>query len=73
MAKPSGFLCGPRIYEYKDVTFEIPGIGGPCPLKKNGDPKEYVGRDFYKLMDEFYALPENEQEEHRIGGGCIQF
>jgi hypothetical protein len=73
MSKLSGFLCGPRVYEYKDVIFEIPGIGGPCPLKKNGDPKVSPVKGFFKLMDEFYALPENEREEYRIGGGCIQF
>jgi hypothetical protein len=64
-------ICCPHIYEYQGVLFEIPKIGGPWPLKKDGDPKVRAGKKFYDLITTFYTLPKYEQESYRVGGGCM--
>ena len=63
--------CFANIYEYQGVLFEIPKTGGPWPLKKDGDPKARADKKFYDLMVEFNALPTDEQEAYRLGGGCM--
>lgn len=68
-----GWICGPRIYEYKGVEFEVHAWCGPCPLKKNGDPKIRIPKSFWTLWEEFSKLPKDEQEKFRLGGGCVRF
>ncbi len=68
-----GFMCGPRVYEYEGIVFEIPSIWCPCQLKKNGDPKQRVGKAFYDFYKRFDALPDDEKEKYRIGGGRTRF
>jgi hypothetical protein len=63
--------CFAHIYEYQGILFEIPKTGGPWPLKKDGDPKAMADKKFYDLMATFYALPKEEQERCKVGGGCI--
>jgi hypothetical protein len=67
-----GWLCSGKIFTYKGVTFEIPGIGAPWPLKKNGDPRARAGKVFYRLIDEFKNLSEEEKKSCRVGGGCMR-
>ena len=68
--KFTGFICGPRIFEFKGWLFEVSDHSGPWPLKKNGDPRERAGRTFYKMYSEFTFLTEDEQDACRVGGGC---
>lgn len=68
----TAFLCGPKVYEFEGVVFETSYIIGPWPLKKNGDPKARCGKKFYDWYKRFDALPPEEQEKYRLGGGCTQ-
>lgn len=72
MSEVHGFLCGPRIYEYKGWSFEY-GMTGAWPLRKDGEPRARAGRKFYAMIGEFFALTEEEKAEYRTGGGCRQF
>jgi len=67
----TGFVCGPRVYEYQGWTFEVHAMCGPWPLKKDGDPRERAGRVFYNMYSEWSKLTDTEKKETRIGGGCI--
>ena len=67
----NGFICGPRIYEYEGWIFEH-GHYICWPLKKDGEPRKRAGRKFYDMVGRFVALSEEEQEKHRVGGGCIR-
>lgn len=69
----TGYICSPPIYEYKGIKFEVHPMGGPWPLKKDGEPREKAGRKFYAMFLRFMALPEEELESYRIGGGCRRF
>ena len=68
----TGFICGPRIYEYEGWIFEH-GHYICWPLKNDGEPRKRAGDKFYAMLDRFFSLPEEEQEKHRVGGGCIRF
>lgn len=68
-----GWVCGPRVYEYKGWFFEWHPYCGAWPLKKDMEPRKRAGRVFWNLFSEFYSLPEGEQKKHRVGGGCQQF
>lgn len=68
MKTVTGYLCGPRVYEYKCVVFEVSGYAGPWPLRKDGEPKKRAGDKFYSLYAEWDALPD--KESYRVGGGC---
>lgn len=66
----TGFLCSSPIYEYEGWFFEY----GPriCwPLCKDGEPRKRAGNKFYDMLDRFFAQTEKEQENCRVGGGCI--
>ena len=67
----TAYLCGPRVYEFEGVPFEFSPMIGPWPLKKDGEPKARAGNKFYAFYKRFAALPVDEQEKHRTGGGCI--
>ena len=71
MGMARGFICGPKEYEFEGIAFEVSPIIGPWPLKKNGEPKKLAGRKFYAFYKRFAALSNEEQENHRAGGGCI--
>lgn len=73
MTEVHGWICGPRIYEWKEKKWMVNPSSGPWPLKKNGDPCKRAGKKFWEFCDEFDRLPESEQKKCRIGGGCQQF
>ena len=64
----NGFMCGPKVYEYKGWLFEM-SYFGPWPLKVDGNPRERAGKKFWDMFKEFDKLPD--KESYRIGGGCI--
>ena len=70
----TGHICSARIYEYKGWLFEFhPYTGGPWPLRKDGEPRKRAGRVFWKVFDEWRALPEDDREQYRVSGGCQRF
>jgi len=74
----TGFLCSTPLYEYehngKVWTFEMHRyMGTPWPIRKDGAPYKRAGKTFWDMLDAFMALPEDEQETYRIGGGCQRF
>lgn len=68
-----GYICGPKVYKYKDCVFEFHSYMGPCPLTKKGDPFKRIPNKFWKLWDEFDSLSEEEKDKYFIGGGCRYF
>ncbi len=68
----SGFLCGPKLYKYAGWFFEF-GYCGPWPLRKNSDPRKRAGRKFYKDIQPFVNMTDEQKQEYRAGGGCRQF
>ncbi len=75
MSTSAVIVCSARRYCFEGWTFEDSTCryGFPWPLKKNGDPKEKAGRQFYQMWKRFDALPKAEKEKHRLGGGCEVF
>ena len=67
-----GYLCSPRVYEYKGLTFEVPAYSPPWPLKKNGDPRKRMGLITWRIIEEWGKLPPKKQEKYRVGGGCME-
>ena len=71
-----GVMClGGNDYEFEGWTFEVHRYFGPWPTKKNGDPREFAGRKFWKMWNRFHALTPEQQKQHivRKGGGCVAF
>ena len=68
--KVSGFLCGPRIYNYAGWTFEVSGYNGPWPLRKDGELRKRAVRKFYSEVQPFFDLCKPAREMFRVGGGC---
>ncbi len=66
----TGFICGPGIYEYKGITIELGGIGGPWPINKKGNPYERIPKKVDEIVREWCTLDKEEQNKYRIGGGC---
>ena len=58
------FCCGPKIYQYGGWTFEVHSYLGPWPLKKDGEPRERVGRVFWAIYDKFSKL--DNKEDYRV-------
>jgi len=73
MMQFTGWICFTPTYEYKGVTFEFHRYCGPWPIKKDGEPFKRAGKKFFDVFDEWFLLPEDEQETYRIGGGCERF
>jgi hypothetical protein len=69
----TGHLCTARLYTYKGVDIEIPGIGPPWPLKSNGDPYIRLPRAINAIVEEFCKLKDDQVQAYRTGGGCISF
>ena len=63
------FICSAKVYEWNGIIFEY-GYSGPWPLKKDGELKKKAGIGFFKKVDAFCKLPEEEKAKYRIGGGC---
>ena len=72
MTEVHGFMCGPKIYEFSGWTFEY-DMTGAWPLRKDGEPRARAGRKFYKMLDKFCAMSDEQQKTYRIGGGCRSF
>lgn len=68
----TGYICGPKLYEYKGVTIELSGTGGPWASNRNGDPYKRLPAKVKQAIDEWIGLPEVEQDTYRAGGGCQQ-
>jgi len=64
-----GFVCGPRLYEYRGWFFEVNPSSGPWPLTKDGEPRKRAGNKFFKAYEKFQREPN--KEKFRVGGGCI--
>jgi hypothetical protein len=56
-----------KAYRYKGWYFEYDRNKpfGPWPIKTNGEPMKRAGKKFYKMFEEFYNLPIEEQEQYR--------
>lgn len=61
-----GFICGPKLYRFNEWFFEWNSYCGPWPLKKDGDPRKRAGEKFWKVIDEFQKLSEEEREKYRV-------
>ena len=48
-----GFICGPKLYEYKGYAFEWHSYFGPAPLKKNGEVSLRIPKGFWDMIDDF--------------------
>ena len=66
----TGFICSLPLYEFEGWFFEY-GRHISWPLCKDGEPRKRAGDKFYDMLDRFLALPEEERESYRVGGGCI--
>jgi len=71
--QPTGWLCGPKLYEYGGWFFEVHGSGHPWPLKKDGELRKRAGNVFYGMYHKFSRLSKDEQRSYRVGGGCVRF
>lgn len=67
-----GWICGPRIYQFEGWRFEYGNVF-PWPLRKDGELRKRAGRKFYTMIKRFDSLSKDEQEKHRVGGGCRRF
>ena len=66
----TGFICVSDWYRYKhngrDFLFEN-SYHGPWPLRKNDyAPWARVTKAFWRMWEEFSALPKDEQERYRL-------
>jgi len=68
-----GYICGPKVYEYKGMRIELSYIGGPVACNKKGEPYLRYPRNVAELLDEFWKLSEEQQNTYRTGGGCQRF
>ena len=68
----TGFICSPRIYEFRGWLFEFSGWGGPWPLRKDGELRARAGRKFWAVYSEWESLPDDEKQKTRVGGGCVR-
>lgn len=66
----TAIICSARRYEYDGLTIEESGIGGPWPVKTDGDPYVRLPCGVSKTMDRFCALSDEDREAYRVGGGC---
>ena len=57
-----------NIYRYGGFTFELHYYCGPAKLTKNGDPAARQGRKFFKAIDEWLKLTDEQKEQTRFTG-----
>jgi len=55
------------------IYIEVPGYGGPCALRKDGDPKQRFTKADKAAMHKLRMMDETEMEKYRVGGGCVRF
>lgn len=60
-------ICGPKVYRFEGVLFEVHSYFGPWPLKRDGSPRARAPRSFWPLWERFKSLDAGEQARH-----CIQ-
>lgn len=60
------FVCGPAVYRFEGVLFEVHSYCGPWPLRQDGEPRRRAGRRFWRLWDRFQALSPEERERCRL-------
>jgi len=63
-------ICSSPLYIYKGLNIELPAWGPPQILKKSGESYQRIPVFAGKVLDEFLALSEKDQEVYRRGGGC---
>jgi len=69
-----GFVCGPHIYEIDGIEIEFPALSGPCPLRKDGEPKQRFSKADKAALDKLWAACKADTlEQYRVGGGCQPF
>ena len=68
----NGFICMPHIYNFRGVTIEESGIGGPCAIRPNGDPYIRVPKKVGEILGRFCLLSDEERYPYHIGGGCTR-
>ena len=73
MTQPTGWICSPKIFEYAGWTFEMSPTGGPWPLKQDGQLRVRAGKKFYRDIEPFFEMSDEDQKRYRVGGGCHQF
>ena len=71
----SGIInLGGNDYEFEGQRFEMHPWCGPCPLKKNGDPKTNIPNSFWPMFKRWQDLPEEKKKETLVRrGGCVHF
>ena len=57
-----------NIYQYKGFTFEFHHFCGPGKVKKNGDPAARQGLKFWRAVDEWCQLSDDEKKATQIAG-----
>jgi len=65
-----GWICGPKIYEYKNWMFEESYMSGPWPLKKDGEPRKRAGKKFWDVWTQFNKLTDKQKRKYKLSGGC---
>ena len=74
MTQFRGWICSEPIYRYEGWLFEAPLYSkGPWPLTKDMKLRKNAGYKFYKMIEKFESLPDDEKETYRVGGGCQRF
>jgi len=73
MTEVHGFICSSKLYSFEGVAIEFPAMSGPCPLTKQGDPKQRWSKREHEVINRFLDLSDNDKEKYRIGGGCFEF
>ncbi len=68
-----GYICSSALYDVDGILIELPGGSGPCPLRKDGDPKMRLSKKDKAALDKFYEMSQEEKQACRVGGGCISF
>jgi len=53
-------------YKYGGFLFDWHDWLGPCKLKKDGSPAAREGMTFYKMIDRWVNLPDDEREGTRF-------
>ena len=71
--KPTGFLCGPKLYRYDGWFFEVHSYCGPWPLQTDGEQCWIANRCFWRMYKKFQALTDKGKSSYRVGGGCQEF
>ncbi len=67
----SGIICGPALYRYEGVLFEVGSYTGPCPLNKDWSPRANIPAAFWPMWERFDALTDEDKLACQVeAGGC---